>query len=341
MSEWQIAAARCRAQIPPIPPGTPRPLWSVMIPTYHCARYLGETLASVLRQDPGPAQMEIVVVDDHSTADDPAQVVAAVGRGRVEFVRQPQNVGHIRNFETCLRRARGHLVHLLHGDDQVRDGFYATMARHFAESPALGAAYCRAVYIDECGAEIGAVPEEQPVAGPLSNALERLAVEQRIMTPTMVVRRAVYEHLGGFDRRLVCSEDWEMWVRIAAHYPIGYEPAPLAAYRMHTQSNTGRHVRSGADIHYTRRAIDIFSAYLPPRTARICTQRAKETYALAALESAGRLAAQRDAEGTLAQLREALACSRSWRVWRRLGRLGVGGLVSSMDQFHRQRERIG
>ena len=40
------------------------------------------------------------------------------------------------------------------------------------------------------------------------------------MTPSIVVRRSVYERLGSFDRRLVCAEDWEMWVRIAAHYPI-------------------------------------------------------------------------------------------------------------------------
>jgi hypothetical protein len=33
-------------------------------------------------------------------------------------------VGHIKNFETCLQRAQGSLVHLLHGDDYVLDGFY-------------------------------------------------------------------------------------------------------------------------------------------------------------------------------------------------------------------------
>ena len=60
-----------RAPVPPVTDARARPLWSVMIPTYHCARYLAETLASVLDQDPGPEAMQIEVVADHSTADDP------------------------------------------------------------------------------------------------------------------------------------------------------------------------------------------------------------------------------------------------------------------------------
>lgn len=45
-----------------------------MIPTYNCARYLRETLASVLAQDPGRDNMHIEVIDDRSTKDDPEAV---------------------------------------------------------------------------------------------------------------------------------------------------------------------------------------------------------------------------------------------------------------------------
>ena len=131
-----------REPIEPVPAGARRPLWSVMIPTFNCAAYLKEALAGVLAQAPGAGQMQIEVVDDCSS-DDPKAAVDELGDGRVGFYRQPANVGHVRNFNTCIRRARGHLVHILHGDDAVREGFYRLMEHPFQTQPAIGAAFCR------------------------------------------------------------------------------------------------------------------------------------------------------------------------------------------------------
>ena len=102
-----------------------------MIPTYNSAPFLAETLTSVLAQDQGPEQMQIEVVDDASE-DDPDEVVAAVGRGRVALPRQPNHSGQHHNLATCIRRSRGDIVHLLHGDDLVLPGFYAALERGFA-----------------------------------------------------------------------------------------------------------------------------------------------------------------------------------------------------------------
>lgn len=140
-----------RTKILPVPQGTVRPLWSVMIPTYNCADYLRETLKTVLAQDPGMTQMQIEVVDDCSTKDDPEAIVEELGKGRVDFYQHPENVGYIRNFETCLQRSRGHLIHLLHGDDSVREGFYHTLQQPLQQYPDIGAVFCRHIYIDEKG----------------------------------------------------------------------------------------------------------------------------------------------------------------------------------------------
>jgi glycosyltransferase involved in cell wall biosynthesis len=311
-----LSAARWRDTVPPVPADAgPRPRWSVMVPTYRCARFLTTTLESVLAQDFGPAQMQIEVVDDASD-DDPESVVSSVGRGRVGFVRQPRNVGHVANFQTCLVRSRGEIVHVLHGDDFVRPGFYAALQVGFDTIPKLGAAFCRSVYATEDGTEVGTTPEEAPEAGPLEDALVRLAREQRVMTPAIAVRRAVYETLGGFDRRLACAEDWEMWVRIAASFPIWYEPRRLAVYRMHADSNTGRHVRSAADAAYNRAAIKIFASYLPRDGAAAIVRDTRRTYAASALETARGLMQRGDYAGFGAQVREALLLSPSPAVIR-------------------------
>ncbi len=306
-----------REPIEPPPAGDARPLWSVMIPTFNCAAYLRETLASVLAQDPGPEQMQIEVVDDGS-GDDPQAVVEELGRGRVGFYRQPENVGHVGNFNTCLRRARGQLVHLLHGDDAVRPGFYATMARPFAERAEVGAAFCRYISMDADGnwETIGAL--EPGGRGVLEGWLERIALGQRLQTPCMVVRRAVYEQLGGFDRRLTHSEDWEMWTRIAAHFQVWYEPEPLALYRVHRSSSSGASRSVGENVVDLRRAIAINRELLPPDRAAEITRRALQITAVTALRRARRMLHAGDDAAARAQVREALRTSRSLPVVERL-----------------------
>ena len=306
-----------RTTISPVPKMEVRPLWSVMIPTYNCADYLRKTLAAVLAQDPGPELMQIEVVDDCSTNDNPAAVVAELGKNRVQFFRQSKNLGVTKNFDTCLERSQGHLVHILHGDDLVLEGFYSKMQNAFEQQSDIGAAFCRQIFIDDEGNQLALSDLQQDKSGILNNWLERLASEQRIMTPSIVVRREAYEKLGGFDQRLICSEDWEMWVRIAANYPIWYEVEPLAAYRMHNNSNTGRHIRTGEDMRYTRKAISIFKTYLPLTIAERVSKQARETYALSALDMAHSLLAKQDIKAALVQMKEALQFTFSARVVRR------------------------
>jgi glycosyltransferase involved in cell wall biosynthesis len=309
-----------RGDVPPVPAEVARPLWSVMIPTFNNSGHLRAALLSVLAQDAGPEKMQIEVVDDASV-DDPASVVEEIGRGRVSYYRQTRNVGHIANFHSCLLRSTGRIVHLLHCDDAVLPGFYRKLQVAFESAPGLGAAFCRQIFVDEQGVPLSTAPLEQEKAGIMSEAACRLAREQRIMTPSIAVRRSVYERLGGFDRRLRCSEDWEMWVRIAASYPVWYEPEPLALYRIHQNSNTGRHVRSAEDMAYTRRAIEIFRSYLPAERAAEITRTARLTYAWSALESAQRLLEAGDGRGFRAQLWEGLRLATSVQLLKRSARL--------------------
>ena len=249
--------------IAPVTGPGPRPLWSVMIPTYNCLAYLREALESVLEQDPGPEHMQIEVVDDASTDGDVAGLVRAVGRGRVGYFQQPANRGSLRNFETCLNRARGEWVHLLHGDDRVTPGFYAEIEMLLRRHPEAGAAFTNVIHMKGEYAEPFA--SEPLLSGPgiLPNFLLRLAQGQIIQPPAMVVKRRVYEQLGGFFA-VHYGEDWEMWTRIAAHCPVAYSPRCLAHYRyLNGASLTLRSLTTGQNIRDVTTVIDIMQDYLP------------------------------------------------------------------------------
>ncbi|QMU27564.1 glycosyltransferase family 2 protein [Adhaeribacter radiodurans] len=250
-----------RANIPLVEESV-RPFWSVMIPVYNCSKYLAKTLESVLMQAPGEEQMQIEVVDDFSS-DNPEKVVWEVGHGRVNYFRQSQNLGHTKNFETCLKRSNGLWVHQLHGDDYILPGFYDELHEVIQNNQKIGAAFCQNFSINENDQFIGLSSLIQTEAGVIPDFLSTIAYRQRIFTPSIVVKRAVYEDLGGFDERLKWCEDWEMWVRISKYYEFGYVPKALACYRVHNTSNTARYAKNAIKMLDFVEGIKMVNNYLP------------------------------------------------------------------------------
>lgn len=265
--------------IKPLKGEEPRPVWSVMIPTYNCSRYLEATLKSVLAQDPGPTLMQIEVVDDCSTDEDIAALVATIGKGRVSFYQQPENRGSLRNFETCLNRAKGQFVHLLHGDDLSGQGIYEEATRLFAAYPDAGAICTGFSYINEQGVEINKSQALQTETGIIKNWLAQIATGQKMQPPAVLVRRSVYEKLGGFFG-IHYGEDWEMWVRIAASFPVVYTPDKLAYYRVHTANITSRYFLSCQHIQDIAKVIELIQPYLPAQERSKLKRQARYNWSL-------------------------------------------------------------
>jgi hypothetical protein len=245
------------------PPAGARPFWSVMIPVYNSSKYLAKTLESVLEQDPGPARMQIEVVDGHSTVDLPEPVVKRVAGDRVSLFRHDRRMYMAQNWNSCIERARGEWVHILHSDDFVLPGFYSRLEASLKNRSDVGAAFTRWTTVDETGRILEPAAPQLKTAGILPDGLDRLASAQVIQFPAMVVRKSAYEEVGGFRSDLTYALDWEMWVRLAARYPVWYEPELLACYRVHKASETMRLRGFGEDLADQAKAISIFERYLP------------------------------------------------------------------------------
>lgn len=248
-----------------------------MIPAYNCIGFLPETIRCVLLQDLGEEVMQIEVIDDCSSDGDVQALVEELGKGRVKYYRQPQNVGSLRNFETCINRANGRLVHLLHGDDRVKDGFYKKMTELFEKFPQVGAGFCGYEIIDEQANYVG---KEMVFADDdciLENWLIRIAEKQRLQYASMVVKREVYESLGSFYA-VTYGEDWEMWARIASKYATAYTPLFLAEYRMHFDSISFGSYRSGKTLRDILTVLKIINNYLPEGQRKQLYHKALKSY---------------------------------------------------------------
>jgi len=308
-------------------PGARRPFWSVMIPVYNPTDILRDTLRCVLEQDPGPNDMEIEVVDNCSTRGDTEQMVKELAGSRIRFHRQPRNVGAIENFNACIRRARGEWVHILHGDDIVRPGFYARARQAILEHRDADALACRTIYMDGDGIWLGFSDIEARTPGLLGDTfVMRQLISQRIQFVGMVVKRSTYERLGGFRTELQHCTDWDMWNRIALKGKLLYLPEPLACYRIHGEADTSALVRTGMNVVDEQRAIQLARHYVPPGKAHSFYRDAMKEAAIRALRRMRAHWSGGERRVALIQLRAALRCSVSLGVLARL-LLVVGALI--------------
>jgi GT2 family glycosyltransferase len=315
--------------IEPVPSGTRRPFWSVMIPCFNSATLLARTLESVLAQDPGPDAMQIEVVDDASTADDPSAVVDKLGAGRVELFRQPRNAGAPANFTTCVRRARGEWVHVLHSDDVVLPRFYERYGAQLAACPDALMVGAQTITVDAEERYVGVTP---PVAvdsrGYLIDAACTIATRHPLAAASAVVSRRAYETVGGFHPGLAHTNDWEMWTRVALAGHVAWVREPLALYRAHPDSDSSRLHRSTAYLDECEDAVDVIAGQFDEpdvrRRVRRGARRAVGGYAVAVgLE----LVERRDRRLALANAARAVRIDPSIRTWSRAAE--VAGLAIS------------
>lgn len=219
---------------------------SIMIPTFNCAGYLGVALDSL--RDQGVAAAQVVVVDDCSTLDDPEAVVAEHGWEGVRFHRQPRNLGLLGNFRSCLELAERPWVQLLHGDDFMLPGGYATLDSVLRAHPEAEFVLARSVFVAEDGQWDGitrllaAAP-----SGPLPYDPLRWRLNP-VQFAGLAYRKDAVERVGGFVDRYVHGADWSLWWRLARAVPTAYTNTPVGAYRRFAANHSAGLVRGAANI---------------------------------------------------------------------------------------------
>jgi protein O-GlcNAc transferase len=251
---------------PPSEPEAPRPFWSVVIPVVNRPEYFPECLASVLAQWTGVEEMEIIVLDNGSNPPQ-WQIPDDLGRGIIRYYRLPETIPLQQNWNTAVSLCRGEWIHLLHHDDYVLPEFYARLKAGLATSPeSVGAAFTGYENINEERQMIFSQQHNlENHRGVVADWIWRIGVSCPLSPPSLVIRRAAYEKLGGYKLDLLYTCDWEFYKRVATFYDWWYEPGILAHYREQTNSITITENLSGASGYDHLRAIEISESYLPTK----------------------------------------------------------------------------
>ena len=286
---------------------------SVVVPSYNTARYVRDTLASLLAQT--VRDLEVVVVDDGSR-DDSLAVLAAVDDPRLTVAVQA-NRGLAGSRNSGLLLARAPAIGFCDADDLW---FARKAERHLAcldADPRVGLTFSWSAYLDEAGAWTGQYLLSRCRAPSARDLIRRNHVGNG---STVVARRDVFARAGLFDESLGSCEDFEMWVRAAAcsGYGVRLLPEVLTGYRVRAGSMSTTYddfVRGYA------RALERFRDYVPGFTPRDAARSYAECLRIASRKafSGGQVALSR------ALFADAVRCAPSLplRDWRALGMLAL------------------
>ena len=208
-------------------------LVSVVIPTYNYARFVGRAIDSVLAQT--YSRVECIVVDDGSTDETP-QVLARYGE-RIRVVRQ-ENKGLSGARNTGVVNARGEYIAILDSDDYWRPDKLALQVAYHEANPGLGVVGCAGEEVDRGGARVNALPfrDRRDEFPDLTSQLRAVATRRYWVGCSgsgAMIPRGVFDDVGLFDETLRAAEDWDMWLRIAAKYPVANVGEVLASVCVH------------------------------------------------------------------------------------------------------------
>jgi len=211
---------------------TDAPLISVIIPAYNADRFIGEAISSAQTQT--YPNVEIVVVDDGST-DRTHLLVEQIADedSRVRLVRQSnQGVAAARN--RAIAESEGAYIAPLDADDFWFPQKLELQQRHLAEAgPSAGLAYSWWMYVNN-DSEIYRLAGRPTLEGDVRVAH---LIQNFIGNASVpLFRRSVLERVGGYDASLreqeaEGCEDWDLTLRVAAHYSFCVVPKHLSAYR--------------------------------------------------------------------------------------------------------------
>ncbi len=198
------------------------PLISVIIPTFNRAALLAEAIASVLAQS--ERDFELLIVDDGST-DGTSALCEPFGQSCRYFYQEHRGVSAARNFG--IQQARGKLITFLDSDDLWQKHKLRRQIEWLAAHP-----HVLLCYTDEIWIRRGRRVNQKKIHHKTGGWIYPLCLPRCIISPSSVLmRRELFEHVGVFDETLPICEDYDLWLRVAARFEVGYIAEPLIIKR--------------------------------------------------------------------------------------------------------------
>lgn len=191
---------------------------SVVIPTYNRQHTLARALDSVYAQTFQPA--EVIVVDDGS--NDGSEQRVRQSYPHVNYIRQAnRGVSAARNRGISISAQPW--IALLDSDDAWLPEKLAKQMQHVKDKVGVKLVHCDEIWIRD-GVRVNPKLKHQKQGGWIFPHCLPLCC---ISPSAAMIHRSVFDEIGVFDEHLPACEDYDLWLRLCARYPVEYVAEPL------------------------------------------------------------------------------------------------------------------
>jgi glycosyltransferase involved in cell wall biosynthesis len=244
------------------------PTISVLMPVHNAERYLAEAVESILGQT--FSDFEFLIIDDGSTDRSPAMLDRyASGDPRIRLTSRP-NTGYAVALNELLGQARGELVARMDADDVALPERFARQVEYLRAHPKVVCVGSAVRFIDSAGRFLR---ERHP-------GMEHELIQERALAgdcalnhPSVMMRRAAVEAVGGYHVEFVPAEDLDLWLRLGEIGRLTNLADVLMQYRQHEASFSERHQQ----LQLERSAAAVLEACrrrgIPPRQVSVTAWR--------------------------------------------------------------------
>ena len=204
------------------------PLVSIITPSFNQAKYLEETIQSVLNQT-YPA-IEYIIIDGASQ-DGSLEIIKKYSSRLATWMSESDR-GQTDAINKGFALAKGEILAWLNSDDTLLPNAVEEAVAFLKSHPEIGMVYGDANYIDEKSRVIGKFPAAQTELSKLRRGYVHIPQQASFF------RKILWDKVGPLDPDFFFAMDYDLWVRIAGISKLKYLPRTWANFRLHADAKT-------------------------------------------------------------------------------------------------------
>jgi glycosyltransferase involved in cell wall biosynthesis len=207
------------------------PRITVVTPSFNQARYLEETICSVLNQ--GYPNLEYIVIDGGST-DGSVDIIRKY-EPQLTYWTSEKDKGLYDGIQKGLGRSTGEIMTWINADDKYHQQCLFTVAEIFGRFATVKWLMGANTFFDEAG--LCFLYDDLPYSQRWSRLRLKLFDGAFIQQESVFWRRVLWEEAGGYiDQNYSLAADFELWLRFSRHRPLYTSSYILGGFRFRSEN---------------------------------------------------------------------------------------------------------